>query len=778
MSLLLNNARRACRVAIVATVLATYGWTPATAHAQPTKAPLPRPTLSETNRWTTARAKAWGDSIGWVVGANFVPSTAGNQFEMWQAATWDPKTIDRELGYAQSLGMNTMRVFLHDMLWKQDSTGFLRRIDEFLTIADRHGIRPMFVLFDAVWDPFPHVGKQREPYPYLHNSMWAQSPGLVALMDTLHHDRLRPYVQGVVRRFARDTRVLAWDVFNEPDNINRPAYFVYEPRDKENYALPLMRKAFAWARAVGVTQPLTAGPWKGDYADNSRMLPITKWMLDNSDVITFHSYDPLPRTEALVGALRRYAGDRPIICTEYMARPVGSKFQTHIPWFAQQKVGAINWGFVNGRSQTIYPWETWSKEYTAPPTVWFHDVFNTNGTPYDTAETNVIREVSRRYVTSQKTNSSTAPALAADTTAGVTHRPFGRLPSGESVELFTLRNVNGIQVDVINYGAIITRILTPDKSGKVDDIVLGFDGIDGYVKQSPYFGAVVGRVANRIARGHFTLDGKQYTLAVNNGVNALHGGLRGFDKVMWTPTPFSNTTGQGLTLKYVSKDGEEGYPGNLTVTVRYTLTPRNELIVDYEATTDKATPVNLSQHSYWNLAGSGSSLPPNAPLPTIGNHVLTIMASAYTPVDSTLIPTGTIASVAKTPFDFRVPTAIGARIGNADTQLKYGGGYDHNWVLDRGGRNGLVAAVHVLEPTSGRTLDIRTTEPGLQFYSGNFLDGTITGKQGRKYPHRSAIALETQHYPDSPNHANFPSIILRPGKTYHSQTVFSFGVKR
>lgn len=390
----LPRLRRAAALAVAAASLA------GAARAQVPSAP-PRPRdggaarSANAGQWTAARARAWYDSVGWVVGANYVPSTASNELEMWQAETWDPRTIDRELGWAAALGMNTMRVFLHDQLWTQDSTGFLRRVDEFLAIADRHRIRPMLVLFDGVWDPFPRPGKQREPYPFVHNSTWAQSPGLAVLTDTARHASLRPYVQGVVGRFARDRRVLAWDVFNEPDNINRPAYFVYEPRNKGDYALVLLRKAFAWARAAGATQPLTAAPWKGDYADAARILPISRWMLENSDVITFHSYDSLPRTQALVAALGRYG--RPVICTEYMARPVGSTFRTHLPWMAGRRVGAINWGFVNGRSQTIYPWETWSREYTAPPAVWFHDVFHTNGAPYDSAETRLIRAVAGEH---------------------------------------------------------------------------------------------------------------------------------------------------------------------------------------------------------------------------------------------------------------------------------------------------------------------------------------------------------------------------------------------
>ena len=356
---------------------------------------------------------------------------------------------------------------------------------------------------------------------------------------------------------------------------------------------------------------------------------------------------------------------------------------------------------------------------------------------------------------------------------------FGRYPVDPSVVFvlrdtmkteFTLTNAHGIAVRVLTYGGIITSIRTPDRSGHLDDIVLGFDSLAGYLKDSPYFGAIVGRYANRIANGQFTLDGTTYHLAKNNGPNSLHGGNRGFDKVVWTGEPFQSDSGVGVTLSYTSKDGEEGFPGTLTARVTYTLTPRDELIVDYEAASDKATPVNLSQHTYWNLHGAGNG--------DILDHVLTLDAAAFTPVDSTLIPTGEITPVSRTPFDFRVPTRIGARIAGDDTQLGFGRGYDHNWVLDRPGGSGLVHAARLVDPISGRTVDVSTTEPGVQFYSGNFLDGTIKGKGGRVYAHRSGLCLETQHFPDSPNHANFPSTILRPGATYRSRTVFTFEVAR
>jgi aldose 1-epimerase len=352
----------------------------------------------------------------------------------------------------------------------------------------------------------------------------------------------------------------------------------------------------------------------------------------------------------------------------------------------------------------------------------------------------------------------------------VTRAAYGTLPEGAgAIELFTLTNAHGVEVRAINYGAIITSIRTPDRHGALGDIVDGYDSLPAYVLDKSYFGALVGRVANRIARARFTLDGHTYTLAANDGANALHGGTRGFNKVVWHGAPFTRGDTAGVTFTYTSRDGEEGYPGTVNVGVTYSLTPHDELVVDYEATTDRATPINLSQHSYWNLHGGGRG--------TILDHLLSIDASHFTPVDSTLIPTGEIAPVEKTAFDFRTPTAIGARIAAPETQLRYGKGYDHNWVLDRTGP-GLAHAVRVVDPTTGRTLDIATTEPGLQFYSGNFLDGSVHGKGGEPYVHRGAIVLETQHFPDSPNQAGFPSTILRPGDRLRSRTVFTFGVAR
>ena len=350
----------------------------------------------------------------------------------------------------------------------------------------------------------------------------------------------------------------------------------------------------------------------------------------------------------------------------------------------------------------------------------------------------------------------------------VTKSPFGKVDSVD-VYLFTLENANGIKAAITNFGATIVSLYVPDQDGNFDDVVLGHNTIDGYnQKVTPYLGAVVGRYGNRIGKGKFTLDSTEYSLPVNSGGNHLHGGFKGFNKVIWDAEIVKQDSAVGVKLSYLSKDGEEGYPGNLTCSVTYLLTNDNEIKIDYEATTDKATPVNLTHHSYFNLAGQGTG--------SILEHQLKIVADNFTPTDATLIPTGEIRPVAGTPMDFTTSEAIGARINDDYEQLKLAGGYDHNWVLNN--QDGSLAlAAEVYEPATGRVLQVLTTEPGIQFYSGNFLNGTITGKEGRVYEHRFGLCLETQHYPDSPNRPEFPSVILRPGETYTQTTIYKFSVK-
>jgi aldose 1-epimerase len=345
-------------------------------------------------------------------------------------------------------------------------------------------------------------------------------------------------------------------------------------------------------------------------------------------------------------------------------------------------------------------------------------------------------------------------------------REFGKDSRGTAVPIYTLKNEKGMEIQITPYGATLVSVKVPDRSGDVADVVLGFDSLEGYTQTPapPYFGATIGRYGNRIAAGKFTLNGKIYTLARNNGVNSLHGGNRGFDKVIWTAKSGAGGGDQSLELTYLSKDGEEGYPGNLSATVKYTLADNNEIRIHYTATTDQETVYNPTNHSYFNLAGHYSG--------DVLGHVVTINADRFTPLDAGLIPTGELRKVAGTPFDFREPHTVGERINSADEQIKLGGGYDHNWVLNR--TTGLEWAARVSDPKSGRVVDVLTTEPGLQFYTSNFLDGSFHGKGGKPYPYRAAFTLETQHYPDSPNRPEFPSTVLKPGAIFDSTTVFRF----
>lgn len=357
------------------------------------------------------------------------------------------------------------------------------------------------------------------------------------------------------------------------------------------------------------------------------------------------------------------------------------------------------------------------------------------------------------------------PALAKPT---VTRASFGSLPDGTAVDNYTLTNASGMSVNVISYGGIITSIKVPDRTGKLGEVALGYDSLEGYLKDTSHFGGLVGRYANRIGAAQFKLDGHTYTLAKNDGPNTLHGGNKGFDKVLWHAEPFERDTEVGVVLTRTSPDGEEGFPGNLALKVTYSLTNSNELALDYSATTDKPTVVNLTQHTYFNLAGEGTG--------NVLNHEVTINANRYTPVDQTLIPTGELAKVAGTPFDFRTRSLLGARINSNHPQILLGKGYDHNYVLNREG-DGLVLAARVKDSKSGRVLEAHTTEPGMQFYTANHFDGSIIGKAGHAYAKHDAFCLETQHFPDSPNKPDFPSTRLNPGQTFHSRTVYSFSAQ-
>lgn len=345
----------------------------------------------ERSIWSVEKANEWYDAQPWYVGANFLPSSAINQLEMWQSETFDTTTIDKELALAASLGMNVMRVYLHDLVWQNDEQGFYDRINKFLSIADKHGIKILFTIFDSCWDPFPQYGKQRDPQPFVHNSGWVQSPGQKVLKDSTQYPMMEKYVKSIVKEFANDARIVMWDVWNEPDNMTGPSYQKVETPDKVQLVLPLLKKTFEWARSSNPSQPLTSGIWSGNWESDSTLKPIEKLQLEESDIISFHSYDDSLTLSKKIQQLQRY--NKPLFCTEYMARPNKSTFQSSLPIAKQNKVAMINWGFVDGKSQTIYPWDSWTKKYTAEPNLWFHDIFRKDGTPYKQEEVDFIKQM-------------------------------------------------------------------------------------------------------------------------------------------------------------------------------------------------------------------------------------------------------------------------------------------------------------------------------------------------------------------------------------------------
>ena len=337
-------------------------------------------------RWTEQRAQEWGEEQPWIVGANFNPSDASNQLDLWQGDTWNPELIDKELGYAANIGMNTIRVYLHYFPYRDDKENFLTRIDQFLAITSKHKIKPMFIFFDDCWNPDPVSGKQPNPKKHLHNAGWVQSPGREILCDLKKHDEVKSYVQNILERYKNDGRILLWDLFNEPQNTNLISY-----RDtlKEEYSLALLKEAFAWAREINPSQPITSGVWCGDWTKHDSLNELNKFILENSDVITYHNYDNITDFVKVSEALKRYK--RPIICTEYMARTNNSLFETHLPYMHRNNIGAINWGLVAGRTQTNYPWQSWDKQFTDEPEIWFHEIFHQDGTPYDVKEVELFK---------------------------------------------------------------------------------------------------------------------------------------------------------------------------------------------------------------------------------------------------------------------------------------------------------------------------------------------------------------------------------------------------
>ncbi|MBZ4191031.1 glycosyl hydrolase [Niabella beijingensis] len=383
----IRNFMKGTMVLAVAALLATSCNTPGAGKSEGGDSATATNTTREI--WTAQQANDWNAKQPWYVGANFLPSTAINQLEMWQAETFDTATIDKELALAASIGMNVMRVYLHDLVFKNDEQGFYDRINKFLEIADRHKIKILFTIFDSCWDPFPKAGKQRDPKPFTHNSGWAQSPGQAVLKDSTQYPALEHYVKSIVGKFANDQRIIAWDVWNEPDNMTGSSYQKVEIPNKVELVLPLLKKTFEWARSANPSQPLTSGVWAGNWESDSTLKPIERLQLEESDIVSFHCYDDSVTLRKKINELKRY--NKPLWCTEYMARPNKSTFQSSLPIGKENKVAMINWGFVDGKSQTIYPWDSWTKTYTGEPPLWFHDIFRKDGTPYKQEEVDFIK---------------------------------------------------------------------------------------------------------------------------------------------------------------------------------------------------------------------------------------------------------------------------------------------------------------------------------------------------------------------------------------------------
>ena len=688
--------------------------------------------------WSKEKATAWYAAQAWPSGCNFQPSTAINQIEMWSDETFDAATIDRELGWAEGLGFNTMRVFLSSVVWQHNPAALKKNIDKYLTISEKHGIKTMFVFFDDCWNKESAYGTQPAPKPGVHNSGWVQDPSCSLREDTAKlFPILEKYVKDIMVTFKNDKRILLWDLYNEPGNNKHGMN-----------SMPLLKNVFKWARESNPSQPISSGIWYFGAPE------LNVFQIANSDIITYHNYDSPREHELIINMLR--IQDKPMICTEYMARRNNSKFQNVMPMLKRNNVGAINWGFVSGKTNTIFAWDE-PRPNDAEPPLWFHDIYRKNGTAFDTTEVDIIRKI-----TGKKTNVKLVNA-----------KSFDSKIDGKQVSLFTLKNRNGMVAQITNFGGRIVNLWVPDKYNQFRDVVTGFNSISEYQQSGEvYFGALIGRYGNRINQGIFTLDDKKYQLATNNGVNHLHGGPKGFHNVVWTARAYKNNNNEdALELKYISPDKEEGYPGTLTATVIYTLTNSNELKIEYLASTDKPTVVNLTHHSFFNLHGfnSGNSK-------SINSHILQLNAPFYTPTDGGLIPTGIIAPVANTPMDFTKPKSIGERVNDNFQDLVNGKGYDHNWILDKNGDK-ISEAGNFFEPESGIAMSVLTDQPAVQFYGGNFFNGTATGKYGEVYTHRSSFALETQHYPDSPNHSNFPSTVLKPGEKYSHVCVYKFSVR-
>lgn len=696
-------------------------------------------------RWSEEKVNAWYAEQEWPVGCVFMPSYAGTPVQLWGADYFDADVCDRELGLAEDLGFNVIRLFLADIVWQTDHDGFMERLEKTLALADKHGMRVLVTFYtNGGTIKNPYVGPQPEPTPGIHNPIWMSSPGRDIVNDPSRWDVIERYQKEVMTKYKDDPRVFAWCLYNEPENT------------RGFNTLPFLREVFKWAREVNPSQPLTAPVWRLPGIDSGTDMPIVAFVLENSDVISFHSYADLNVTTRFVNMLLKF--NRPLVCSEWMARTKGSTYLNILPLFKKHKVASFSYGLVNGKQQCHLPWNPVDKDgkkipYTEEPPVWFHDIFRPDGTPWDEAECRFIRSMTKDL--------KRTPRLVGE--------DYGTLSDGKKAHKYTIVNSKGARLVLSDYGARIISVVMPDRNGVMGDVIVGPDDLKTFEDASPerFLGCVIGRYGNRINHASFTLDGKKYELEANENLGGVpvqcHGASQGFDRHLWEGTPLREEGRQGVRMHRLSPDGESGFPGNCDCYVTYWLKEDNTVQIDYSATTDKATVVNLSNHSYFNLKGGKGGY--------VMDHLLTVEADECILNNEQMCP-DKVLPVEGTPFDFRSPHRVDYRLDMPNEQLRIMKGMSACWCI-RGYDGTLRKASDLYEPQSGRGVETWTTEPAILTYTGRGFDGSLQGKYGpvEKY---GGMLLETIHFADSPNQERFPSTVLRPGDSYSSSTEWRF----
>lgn len=728
-------------VLITLAVLAIFSVQPVSAR----KKAAPKPVVPA-ERWTEEKANAWYEAQPWPVGCVFMPSYAGTPIELWGKEYFKPDVVDYELGLAEELGFNCIRLFLNDLVWQDDPDGFMDRLEQTVALADKHGLRILMTFFtNGGTFKNAFLGPQPQPQPGIHNSTWMPSPGIDIVNNPEKWPIIERYEKTVLTRYKDDPRILAWCLYNEPEN-----------KAAEFKTLPFLREVYKWAREVNPSQPITSPVWQIPGSGGTN-LPIVSFICDNSDIVSFHCYADYTVCSRFVNYMRQF--NRPILCSEWMARTKGSDYFSILPLFKKYKIGSFSYGLVNGKQQCHYPWNAVVNgkkvPFTEDPPVWFHDLFRPDGTPWNEVEAQFIKSMTRGTKKLE-----------------VRTQGYGTLATGEKAHRYLLTNTAGSSLVLSDYGARIVKICMPDRSGAVDDVIVGPDDLKTFEEAKPerFLGCVIGRYGNRINHASFTLDGKKYQLEANENLGGepvqCHGASQGFDRFLWEGKVLQEDGRVGVRFHRLSPDGESGFPGNCNCYVTYWLTEDNVVKVEYEATTDKPTVINLSNHSFFNLKGRKGGY--------IMDHLFKVEADECIQNNAQMCP-DLILPVEGTPFDFREPHRVDYRIDMPNEHLRIMHGMSACWVV-RDWDGTLRLAADLYEPVCGRGVQTWTTEPAILTYTARAFNGTMQGKYG-PVDKFGGMLLETIHFADSPNQDRFPSTVLRPGEKYYSTTEWRFYAK-